>query len=165
MSRVVCYGLVTFAFAVCVACEDEPARSPNAARPMDEPRAQDVIAKTFQGEGVDAEPNRSFTIASGKTLKLDVAATGKKFGVLWMTRDARRDLQTFLPARSGDALVVLNGVGPDTKAHVLALWDSDYVTDDLANGAEHSETEIAAERKLERDVRDFLVKAKSENWE
>ncbi len=161
MSR---YAFVTFMLAAFVACDDEPARSPNASRPMDEPRAQGVIAKTFQGEGVDAEANRTFTIASGKTLKLEVAATGKKFGVLWMTHDAQRDLQSFLPKREGDALVVLNGVGPDVKAHVLALWENDYVTDDLA-GASHSETEIAAERKLERDVRDFLVKAKSENWE
>jgi len=152
-------------FALAIACgDDEPARSPSQARPMDEPRAQEVIAKTFQSEGVDPEANRTFSIASGKTLKLEVAASGKKFGVLWMTRDIARDLKSFLPAREGDALVVLNGVGEDAKAHVLALWDADYVNDDLA-GASHASTEIAAERKLERDVRDFLTKAKAEGWE
>lgn len=133
---------------------------------MDEPRAQDVIAKTFQNEGVDPEAGRTFTIASGKNLKLEVAAAGKKFGVLWLTRDLARDLASFLPKHDNDegALVVLAGVGPDAKAHVLTLWETDYVTDDLA-GASHASTEITAERRLERDVRDFLVKAKSESWE
>jgi hypothetical protein len=37
------------------------------------------------------------------------------------------------------------------------------MTDDLA-GVSHSSTEIAAELKLARDVRDFLVKAKAEQW-
>jgi hypothetical protein len=161
-------ALAAFVTIACAACGEDAslAHAPSAARPMDEPRAQDVIAKTFQAEGVDPEAGRAFTIASGKTLKLEVAASGKKFGVLWMTRDVSRELASFLPAHQNDdgALVVLNGVGPDTKSHVLALWEGDYVTDDLA-GASHSETEIAAEKKLERDIRDFLVKAKSEGWE
>ncbi len=154
MFRVARCAFVTFMVVGCG--DDTPARTPAPARPMDEPRAQDVIAKTFQAEGVDPEAGRTFTISSGKTLKLEVAAAGKKFGVLWLTRDAARDLAAFLPKHDNDegALVVLNGVGPDVKSHILTLWESDYVTDDLA-GASHASTEIAAERRLERDVRDF----------
>jgi hypothetical protein len=132
---------------------------------MDEPRAQDVIAKTFQSEGVDAEPNRTITLVASHPIKLEVAATGHKFGVVWLTRDLARELAALLPKHDGDegALVVLDGVGADSGAHALALWETDYMTDDLA-GAAHASTEIAAELKLTRDVRDFLVKAKAEQW-
>ena len=144
---------------------------------MDEPRAQGVIAHTFQAEGVDPEAGRTFSVsasesappASGgsatKPHKLIVAAAGRKFGVIWLTRDDARELAVFLPKHENDdgALVVLDGAGPDTGAHALALWETDYVTDDLA-GESHSATEIAAERRLERDVRDFLLKAKTEQW-
>jgi hypothetical protein len=80
-------------------------------------------------------------------------------------RELARDLATFLPKHDNDegALVVLDGAAADAGGHALALWETDYITDDLA-GASHSSTEIAAEAKLERDVREFLLKAKTEQW-
>jgi hypothetical protein len=132
---------------------------------MDEPRAQEVIARTFQAEGVDAEPGRTVTLIAAHPVKLEVAATGHKYGVIWLTRDLAHDLAALLPKHDNDegSLVVLDGVGHDAGSHALALWETDYMTDDL-EGVSHSSTEITAERKLERDVRDFLVKAKSEQW-
>jgi hypothetical protein len=156
-----------FLMALCVvaACDDAPPQHANAARPMDEPRAQQIIAKTFQSEGVDAEPDRTVTLVASHPVKLEVAATGHKFGVVWLTRDLAHDLAALLPKHDNDegSLVVLDGMGRDVGAHVLALWETDYMTDDLA-GVSHSSTEIAAELKLARDVRDFLVKAKAEQW-
>ncbi len=149
-----------------VACGDAPqSRTPTQARPMDEPRAQGVIAKTFQAEGVDPEADRTFVVAAGKSHKLIVAAAGHKYGVIWLTRDDARELAAFLPKHENDegSLVILDGAGADSGAHALALWETDYMTDDLA-GESHSATEIAAERRLERDVRDFLLKAKNEPW-
>jgi hypothetical protein len=131
---------------------------------MDEARAQRVIAATFQGEGVEPEAGRTIAVSSNP-VKLEVAATGHKFGVIWLTRDVQRELRALLPRHDNDegSLVVLDGIGKDTGAHALALWESDYMTEDVA-GEARSETEIAAEKKLERDVRDFLVKAKSAGW-
>jgi hypothetical protein len=151
--------------AVVAACDDSVPRHANAARPMDEPRAQDVIARTFQSEGVDAEPGRTITLVASHPTKLEVAATGHKYGVVWLTRDVAQDLAAFLPKHEGSegALVVLDGVGHDAGAHALALWETDYMTDDL-EGVSHSSTEIAAELKLTRDVRDFLLKAKNDQW-
>ena len=132
---------------------------------MDEPRAQGVIARTFQAEGLEPEAGRTFALSARDAPKLEVAAGGHKYGVIWLTRDLEGQLRGFLPKHENDegSLVVLDGMGADAGGHALVLWESDYVTDDLS-GVSHASTEIAAERKLERDVRDFLLKAKSEQW-
>jgi len=54
-------------------------------------------------------------------------------------------------------------VGNDAGWHALLLYDRAYLSDDL-EGEAHSATNIAAEKKIERDARDFVVKAKHENW-
>ncbi|HEY1956224.1 MAG TPA: hypothetical protein VGH28_11430 [Polyangiaceae bacterium] len=154
------------AFWLLACADDAPARQPVQARPMDEPRAQQVIAQTFRGEGIEPEGGRTFALSVKDQAPLAVAAAGHKWGVLWLTRDRMRDLAAYLPKHGGsdDApLVLLNGAGADADVHALALWETDYMTDDLA-GEAHSSTEIAAEAKLERDVRDFVVKAKNEGW-
>lgn len=152
-----------------VACADDTpsSRTPTQAKPMDEARAQGVIARTFQAEGVDPEAGRTFALsaASAHAPKLEVAAQGHKYGVIWLTHDLQTQIASFLPKHENDegSLVVLDGASVDSGGHALVLWESDYMTDDLS-GVGHSETEIAAERKLERDVRDFLLKAKNEQW-
>jgi hypothetical protein len=156
-----------FVIALCAspACDEPAPRTATQARPVDEPRAQEVIARTFQNQGVDPEGERTITLTANKPVKLEVAARDHKYGVIWLTRDLAHDLGALLPKHDNDegALVVLDGVGRDEGAHALALWETDYMTDDLS-GAAHSSTEIAAEGKIERDVRDFLVKAKNEKW-
>ena len=155
------------AFLLLACADDAPARSPaQAARPMDEPRAQQVIAQTLRGEGFEPEGGRSFALGAKDQAPLAVAAAGHKWGVIWLTRERAQTLAAYLPKHAGGddaALVVLDGAGADDGGHALALWDTDYMTDDLA-GAAHSSTEIAAEAKLERDVRDFALKAKNESW-
>lgn len=151
--------------AAAAACGDEPARHPTQAHPIDEPRAQEVIARTFQAEGLDVEANRLVSVGATQKVKLEVAAAEHKFGVAYLTREEVKELGGLLPKHESDegALVVLPGAGPDDGAHVLALWETDYMQDDLS-GEAHSATEIAAERRLARDVRDFLQKAKAEQW-
>ena len=157
-------ALTALLLAACA--DDTPSsRSPSQARPMDEPRAQGVMARTFQAEGVEPEAGRTFSLSAKDAPKLEVAAQGHKYGVIWLTRDLQTQLAGFLPKHVDDegALVVLDGASVDSGGHALVLWEGDYMTDDLS-GASHSSTEIAAERKLERDVRDFLLKAKTEQW-
>ena len=155
------FGAVTIS-----ACADEPARQPNRqAHPVDEPRAQEVIARTFQDAGIDVEANRVVSVGATQKVKLEVAAAGHKYGVAYLTREEMKQLEGLLPKHEGDegALVILPGAGPDEGTHILALWETDYMQDDLS-GASHSATEIAAEQRLARDVRDFLQKAKAEQW-
>ena len=63
----------------------------------------------------------------------------------------------------GDALQLVRGNGADADARILLLYDEDYLYDDHV-GTEREETTITAEKKLERDVRDFLVRAQTERW-
>jgi hypothetical protein len=154
--------------ALAAACADDTpsSRSPaGVARPMDEPRAQEVIARTFKDAGVEPEAGRTIALSAKDAPKLEVAAAGHKYGVIWLTRELQQSIAAFLPKHENDegALVVLDGAGVDAGGHALVLWESDYMTDDLA-GVSHSSTEIAAERKLERDVREFLLKAKTAEW-
>ncbi len=154
-----------FVFVAIVGCADETPRHATQARPIDEPRAQQVIAQTSQSENIDPEGGRTVSLGGGKPVKLEVAATGHKFGVVWVTREVQTQLSAILPAHTADqaSLVLLEGAGADHGVHVVALYETDYMTDDL-EGEAHSSTEIAAERRLERDVKDFLLKAKTEGW-
>jgi hypothetical protein len=63
----------------------------------------------------------------------------------------------------GDALQLVRGADNEADARILLLYDEDYLYDDHI-GTEHEETTITAEKKLARDVRDFLVRAHSERW-
>jgi hypothetical protein len=157
-------GLLIVVHAACA--DDTPSsRTPTQSRPMDEARAQGVIARTFQAEGVEPEAGRTFSLSASDAPKLEVGAQGHKFGVIWLTHDLETQIHGFLPKHDNDegSLVVLDGASVDSGGHALVLWESDYMTDDLS-GVAHSATQIAAERKLERDVRDFLLKAKNEQW-
>jgi hypothetical protein len=55
------------------------------------------------------------------------------------------------------------GNGGDADARILVLHDTNYLYDDQV-GTQHEETIQTAERKLARDVRDFVVRAHAENW-
>lgn len=120
----------------------------------------------FRDEGDTPAGAREVALAPGKMLKVDVTAQGKKYGVAYVTPMEEEKLGNALPSRTpamGDALQLVRGTGSDADARILVLRSNDYTYDDLA-GPEHENTAIAAEQKLTRDVRDFLVRAHAENW-
>jgi hypothetical protein len=95
-------------------------------------------------------------------LRVDVGTEGRRYGVAYLTSadqsllDPKADLPPHTP---GGDLPVVQGAGPDVDAVILVLFAEDYQYDDfLGTGREASG--IAAERKLARDVRDFLAQAK-----
>jgi hypothetical protein len=55
------------------------------------------------------------------------------------------------------------GTGEAGQSHVLLLYDTDYLYDDQVSDGQR-ETTVTAELKLRRDVRDFLVLARSRKW-
>jgi hypothetical protein len=130
--------------------------------PVDERRAVEIIGRVFSDAGLDPEPARSVTY-QGKPLRVDVAAAGKKFGIAYLSRQDQIDLGDVLPKHDSDsdALVV---VAASDGNRVLLLYERDYLTDDL-EGEAHSATTIAAEKKIERDAKDLVVKADSEKWQ
>jgi hypothetical protein len=54
-------------------------------------------------------------------------------------------------------------VDADSGDRIVLLYERDYMTDDL-EGEAHSTTTIAAEAKIQRDARDFLLKAVRDKW-
>lgn len=148
------------------ACGGGPAKSANPTRALDERRAVQVIAQAFHDERDAPVPGRAIQIAEGKSLEVDVMSDGHKYGVAYVTPNERAAMGSALPAKAadmGDALQLVHGIGADAETRVLILQDTDYRYDDQV-GTAHEETTITAERKLARDVRDFLVRAHSERW-
>jgi hypothetical protein len=162
-----CWLLAVSAGVPAVAnCSSPPPRAANPTRALDERRALQVIATAFRDERDAPAPGRTIELALGKVLEVDVAAEGRRYGVAYITPTERQRLGPALPPRNpsmGDALQLVRGTGADGEARVLVLYDTDYLYDDFI-GTEREATTVTAERKLARDVRDFLVRAHAEGW-
>jgi hypothetical protein len=130
-------------------------------RPLHERRVFDLVSKVFDEADLSIERNRQVTVA-GQSLTVDMAASGHRFGIAYITREAQASLGDAIPKRdpSSDALVVVDSTAGD---RILILYERDYMTDDL-EGDIHSATTIAAESKVQRDARDFLLRAVRDKW-
>ena len=126
----------------------------------------EIIIRAFRNEGVEPAPGGKVALAEGKSIGLDVQAAGRKFGVAYVTPGERGTLGAALPPRDpsmGDALQLIRGAGDEQDTRILVLHDTEYMYDDQV-GTDHESTTITAERKLDRDVRDFVVRALAEKW-
>ncbi len=152
--------------SLLLACAGPPPRSALPARPLEETRAVQVIAAAFSSEGEPPSAGKSVELDVNKLLQIDVQAKEHKFAVAYLTQSERVALGNALPPRDpamADALQLVSGAGEHADVRVLVLYDFDYMYDDHLGGL-HSASTITAERKLERDVRDFLVRAHAEAW-
>jgi len=150
-----------------IGCGGPPPRAPNPTRPLDERRAVEIILNAFRAEHDKGITGRSVKLPDGKTLEVDVTASGKRYGVAYVTANERRELGASVPLPEPgmeDALHLVHGRGEDGDARVLVVHDTSYLYDDQV-GEEHETTALTAENKLERDVRDFVVRAHAEKWE
>lgn len=156
--------------AVAVAgCGKPPPRAPNPMTPISERRAIEIIGKGMRKEKLSPGEARDVKTTAGALVHVDVGVSERKFGIAYLTEnDLARDDADRLPKKDPKrprALVVADGVGNDERdTHVLILLDKDYRYDDQV-GEDHERTSITAENALERDVRDFVVLAKSQHWE
>jgi hypothetical protein len=148
------------------ACESPPPHTPNPTRPLEERRAVEIILNAFFEENDRAVTGRTIALAGGKLLQVDVGAVGKKYGVAYVTANERHTLGLavpLVPPGTEDALHLIRGTMGDADARILVLQDKDYLYDDQV-GEDHEATRVTAESKLDRDVRDFLVRAHAEKW-
>jgi hypothetical protein len=143
-------------------CAGEPPRPPHALTPIPEPRARELIGRTFQAAGVPTEVDRVVYVGKDrKRVRLEIAAAGRKFGVAYLTAADWAEAGDALPPRAtNDALVIAVGEG---GTRILCLFASDYGDDDQT-GDERTATTVAADRRLQRDVRDFLHHAEEHSW-
>jgi hypothetical protein len=155
------YGLASALLAILASCATEPPRRPNVLHPVDTHRALDLIGGVFDEAGLTVEKGRP-EIVNARSLTVDEAAKGHKYGIAFLTRDAQLSLGDALPNHDAnpDALVVVDS---DSGDRILVLFERDYLTDDL-EGPAHSATSIAAEVKIQRDARDFLRNAVRDKW-
>jgi hypothetical protein len=130
--------------------------------PIPEPRARELIGRTFRQVGISPEVDRIVRVGKeGKRVRLEIAAAGRKFGVAYLTSADWAEAGDALPPRSkNDSLVVAVGEG---GTRILCLFASDYADDD-ETGDLRTSTTVAADRRLERDVRDFLHHAEAQSW-
>jgi hypothetical protein len=143
-------------------CATPEAKPPNPTEPLDERRALAVIHQAYQEGGAAASDGRMIRLATGRPLRVDVGTEGHRFGVAYLTSADRAllDSRADLPPRTpGGDLPVVQGAGADADAVILLLFAEDYQYDDFV-GTGREATGIAAERKLARDVRDFLAQAR-----
>lgn len=154
------------AVLLVAACGSPPPRAPNPTRPLDERRAVEIILNAFRAERDRGVTGRTMALPGGKSLEVDVSSSGKKYGVAYVTANERRELGNAVPMPQPgmeDALHLVRGSGADADAKILVLHDTNYLYDDQI-GEEHEATVLTAENKLERDVRDFIVRAHAEKW-
>jgi hypothetical protein len=154
-------GLSAFAGGP-VGCDAEPPHAAHALHPIPEERARELIAKTFREAGVPSEPNRSVEVGrEGKTVRMEVAAAGRTFGVAYLTDEDWKQLGDSLPPRTTNGSLLVASGAEGMK--ILCLFASDYAEDD-ATGDGHAASTVAADRRLARDVKDFLHHAQEQEW-
>ena len=157
---------VVLGLVVALGCGGPPPRAPNPTQPLDERRAVEIILTAFRAERDKGVTGRHVTLPGGKKLEVDVTGSGKAYGVAYVTSGERHELGNAVPAPEPgmeDALHLVRGSGDDRNAKILVLHDTNYLYDDQV-GVEREKTTVTAERKLERDVRDFIVRAHAEKW-
>lgn len=151
---------------LALACGGPPPRAPNPTRPLDERRAVEIIRGAFRAEGDRGALGGRIQLPGGKELEVDVGAAGHQYGVAYVTSEERRELGDAIPVPEPgmeDALRLVRGAGDHAGTKVLVLHDTSYLYDDQV-GTDHEATVLTAERKLDRDVRDFVVRAHAEKW-
>jgi hypothetical protein len=158
----VSFGLTPLVFA----CGSPPPRPPNPTVPLEERRALEVIVHALRHEHDAPVMGRTVHLVDGKPLTVDVTAAGHKWGVAYLTGPERHVLGSSVPTPTPgmeDALHIVRGTGSDFDAKILVVHDTNYLYDDQM-GTEHEATIATAEAKLERDVRDFAIRAHAERW-
>lgn len=133
-------------------------------QPLEARRATQVIAQALGDEGLEAAPGRSVVLVDGKQLEMDVGVRTHKFGVAYTTQRERDALgDNLAPREHPTQLQLVVGAGADEGARVLILHETDYMLDD-AHGTNYEASTITAERRLARDVRDFVVQSREARW-
>ena len=155
-------GAWPIVFSLIVGCATPDAKPPNPTQPLDERRALAIISQAYKDAGATAADGRAIRLFTGHSLRVDVGTEGRRYGIAYLTGadqallDTRADLPPHTP---GGDLPVVQGTGPDADAVILLLFAEDYQYDDFV-GTGREAPGSAAERKLARDVRDFLAQAR-----
>jgi hypothetical protein len=151
--------------SLAAACSKGPAKSAPPKRPLSEHRALQLISKTVREYDRSPVKGGYIEVADGTNLKVDIGMG--KLGVAYLTPAERKELSEALPvlkAHGRTSLFIHNGRKGDLYVKVLVLTATDYAFDEY-RGTDRTVSSIAAESRLTRDVRDFVVQARARGWE
>jgi hypothetical protein len=121
-------------------------------KPLEERRARAIIEEAIQSSGESPAQPRVIVVG-GKDLTEDMAIDGGTYGIAYVTREEEQALAGAIPARDPDA-TDLQLVRGEKGEVVLVVWEQHYRFDE---SSEHTATAVTAERKLRRDVSDFVL--------
>lgn len=124
-------------------------------RPLEEVRARAVIEDAIRASGLEPTAPRVIKLKrDGADLAEDMRVGDGPYSIAYLTYDEEHKLAGSIADRdpADDRLRLEQGRSGEV---VLILWAQNYRFD---AGEEHSATVITAERKLKRDVSDFLDK-------
>jgi hypothetical protein len=121
-------------------------------RTLEEGRAVLVIQQAMNANGTTPDPGRDVPLPNGNTLHVDVIVGGTGYGVAFLTPQAVQKIGSALPPRRNADEMRITRLG---DVSVLLLYDDAYQYD---AGETHTATAVAAERKLTKDVGDFITR-------
>lgn len=117
----------------------------------------------MRGLGVEPGPARDDHLAGrAEVMHIDVGVQGKLYGVSFLTEQDQKELGDAVTPNGKDEKLKIKAT--DTKARLLLLFQQNYVYDDLV-GEGHAQTAITAENALTRDVREFILHARTNHFE
>jgi hypothetical protein len=135
------------------ACGGSQSQGGSVIRPLEERRARALIEEALLAGGVTPARPRSVELPSGSDLIEDMAVESTKYGVAYLTRLEQTALGAAVPAFDPNKLDLTLARGGDGEV-VLLLYEQAFEYD---AGADHTTNIVTIERKLKRDVTDYVL--------
>jgi hypothetical protein len=155
-------GAIALSF-LAAGCGPGEARAPNPTRPLEEQRAVELVRRAMRSLGVEPGPARDDRLVGrAELMHIDVGVQGKLYGVAFLTEQDQKELGDAVTPNGKDEKLKIKAT--EGKARLLLLFQQNYVYDDLV-GEGHAQTAITAENALTRDVREYLLHARTNHFE
>jgi len=146
-----------FALIACwmlsAACSGGQNRPETVMRPIEERRARGVIEQTLVDNGMRPAKGRVVQLQDGSELAEDMAIAGESYGIAYLTEREAGKVGTPVPEYRPDE-EQLRLVSGTEGSITLILYEQNYRYD---AGETHETTAITAEKRLARDVSDFVL--------
>ncbi len=121
-------------------------------RVLDEARAVDIIRRAVIAQGGRPVSGQPAGLPDGGTVRVDVAFADQPHGIAFISeQDANKLGKKLPPPPPGEELRIIK---PDDSTLVVLLYSDRYRYD---VGPSHAGSLVAAERRLTKDVTDFIV--------
>lgn len=122
-------------------------------KPIEERRARGVIERTLLDNGMRPAKGRVVQLQDGSELTEDMAIDGESYGIAYLTEREAGKVGASVPDYQPDEEQLRLVSGTDGTI-TLILYEQNYSYD---AGETHETTAITAEKRLARDVSDFVL--------